>query len=246
MFVSLYNNSQTNKASDGIILIYSSYIDGGLIPMALALEEMGFMRHGGKSLFKKPPCQVVDVETMLAPTTKKFNPAKYVMITGDTRLSPHNNAAVKSLTDDDNFDGSKIKVVLISQAGSEGLDFKAIRQIHILEPWYNVNRIEQIIGRGVRNFSHKDLPFEERNVQIFLYGTILNNVEEESADLYVYRMSELKAVKIGNITRILKQNAVDCNINHDQTLLTTENFKEHEKNKNINSNTFRPYKIRTF
>jgi len=229
---SIYN-SQTNKASDGIILIYSSYIDGGLIPMALALEEMGFMRHGGKSLFKKPPCQVVDVETMLAPTTKKFNPAKYVMITGDTRLSPHNNAAVKSLTDDDNFDGSKIKVVLISQAGSEGLDFKAIRQIHILEPWYNVNRIEQIIGRGVRNFSHKDLPFEERNVQIFLYGTILNNVEEESADLYVYRMSELKAVKIGNITRILKQNAVDCNINHDQTLLTTENFKEHEKNKNI-------------
>jgi len=71
---SIYN-SQTNKASDGIILIYSAYIDGGLIPMALALEEMGFMRHGGKSLFKKPPCQVVDVETMLAPTKKNFSPA---------------------------------------------------------------------------------------------------------------------------------------------------------------------------
>ena len=55
----------------------------------------------------------------------------------------------------------KLKVVLISKAGSEGLDFKCIRQIHILEPWYNTNRIEQIIGRGVRNLSHCLLPFEE-------------------------------------------------------------------------------------
>jgi hypothetical protein len=33
------------KVSEGIILIYSSYIDGGIIPMALALEEMGFSRY---------------------------------------------------------------------------------------------------------------------------------------------------------------------------------------------------------
>ena len=51
-------------------------------------------------------------------------------------------------------------------AGSEGLDFKFIRQVHVLEPWYNMNRIEQIIGRAVRTCSHKDLPFEERNVEI--------------------------------------------------------------------------------
>jgi hypothetical protein len=38
-----------------------------------------------------------------------------------------------------------------------------------------MNRIEQIIGRAVRNFSHKDLPFEKRNVEIFMYGTILGN-----------------------------------------------------------------------
>jgi superfamily II DNA or RNA helicase len=122
--------------------------------------------------------------------------------------------------------GEKIKVVLISQAGSEGLDFKAIRQIHILEPWYNMNRNEQIIGRGVRNFSHKDLPFEKRNVQIFLYGTILKNKLEEAADLYVYRMAEIKAVKIGKVTRLLKQTAVDCIINHEQTKFTPKNFKD--------------------
>jgi hypothetical protein len=115
-----------------------------------------------------------------------------------------------------------VKVVLISKAGSEGIDFKFIRQIHILEPWYNMNRIEQIIGRGVRNFSHKDLPFEKRNVEIFMYGTILDNNTEEAADLYVYRVAEYKAVQIGKVTRVLKESAVDCIINHDQTNFTQE------------------------
>ena len=47
-----------------------------------------------------------------------------------------------------------------------------------LDPWYNMNRIEQTIGRAVRNCSHKDLPFVERNVEIFLHCTILPNKNE--------------------------------------------------------------------
>ena len=240
----------TGNVAEGIILIYSAYIDSGIIPMALALEEMGFTRYGGsnkaKPLFKVPPAPVVDVRTMEPPLNKKdFKPARYVIITGDPRISPDNDADVKAITSDDNIfakdekgdkidiSGSKIKVVLISQAGSEGLDFKAIRQIHILEPWYNMNRNEQIIGRGVRNFSHKDLPFEKRNVQIFLYGTILKNAYEEAADLYVYRISEIKAVKIGKVTRLLKETAVDCIINHDQTEFTPENFKKIPENAHV-------------
>jgi hypothetical protein len=85
-----------------------------------------------------------------------------------------------------------------------------------------MNRIEQIIGRAVRNFSHKDLPFEKRNVQIFMYGTILGDNKEEAADLYVFRVAELKAIQIGNVTRLLKETAVDCIINHDQTNFTQE------------------------
>ena len=217
---------ETGKVSEGVILIYSQYIDSGLIPMALALEEMGFTRYGQKGvkpLFKNKPTEVVDVRTMKEPEDKKnFMPARYTMITGETRLSPNNDFEVKGLTDEDNKYGNKIKVVLISKAGSEGIDFKFIRQIHILEPWYNMNRIEQIIGRGVRNFSHKDLPFEKRNVEIFMYGTIIGNNEEEAADLYVYRVAEYKALQIGKVTRVLKESAVDCIINHDQTNFTQE------------------------
>ena len=86
--------------------------------------------------------------------------------------------------------------------GSEGLDFKNLRQVHIMEPWYNLSLVEQIIGRAVRNCSHKQLPFKERNVEIFLYGTLLNNEDDEAVDLYIYRIAEMKAVQIGRVSRI--------------------------------------------
>ena len=234
--------SPSGEVSEGIILIYSQYIDSGLVPMALALEEMGFTRYGQDvtPLFKTKPTEVVDVRTMKPPKNKKdFLPARYSMITGDPRLSPNNDFEVKGLTNDDkqngNIEGHKIKVVLLSKAGSEGIDLKFIRQVHILEPWYNMNRIEQIIGRAVRNFSHKDLPFEKRNVQIFMYGTLLNDSEEEAADLYVYRVAEYKAIQIGKVSRVLKETAVDCIINSDQTNFTQDKLNS-ILNKDISQN----------
>jgi len=219
-------NKEENVVSEGIVLIYSQYIDSGLIPMALALEEFGFTRYGKevKPLFKKQPTELVDVRTMTPPKDKKtdFMPARYAMITGETRLSPDNEYEVKGLTNANNVEGNKVKVVLISRAGSEGIDFKYIRQVHFLDPWYNTNRPEQVIGRAIRNFSHKDLPFEKRNVQIFMHGTILEDNKEESADLYIYRVAEFKAIQIGKITRILKETAVDCVINSEQTNFTQE------------------------
>jgi hypothetical protein len=230
-------NTKNKEVSEGIILIYSQYIDAGLIPMALALEEMGFTRYAenAKPLFKNKPSDIVDVRTMQTPKDKKdFMPARYALITGDPRLSPNNDYEVKGLTNEDNKDGHKVKVILISKAGSEGIDFKFIRQVHILEPWYNMNRIEQIIGRAVRNFSHKDLPFEKRNVEIFMYGTILGKEnKEEAADLYVYRVAEYKALQIGKVTRILKENSVDCIINYEQSNFSQENISEKLKKSDI-------------
>jgi len=223
-------STNTGAISEGVILIYSQYISGGLLPVALALEEMGFTRFGenAKPFFKTPPTPVVDVRTMKPRKDKNTNfiPARYAMITGDPRISPNNDYDVKALTGLDNKDGNKIKVILISKAGSEGLDFKFIRQVHILEPWYNMNRIEQIIGRAVRNFSHKDLPFEKRNVEIFMYGSLLEDKNEEAADVYVYRVAEFKAKQIGKVSRLLKETSVDCILNYDQSNFSQEIISE--------------------
>lgn len=231
------------KKSKGIVLIYSQYIDGGAVPIALALEEMGFGRFGTapytKNLFKKSPCEPIDALTMKSKSEfeKDSNPgvfrqAKYVMITGHKEFSPNNYADVNYTTNKENSNGELVKVIIISKAAAEGLDFKNIRQTHIMEPWYNMNRIEQIIGRSVRNQSHCNLPFEERNVEIYLHSTLLED-EEESADLYVYRLAEQKAKQIGQVTRLLKEIAVDCLLNISQTNFTQDKLFELASNQNI-------------
>ena len=230
------------KKSKGIIMIYSQYIDGGIIPMALALESMGFSRYASTSAHAKPllkvPKESIDSLTMLPRSEvdpSSFKAAKYTIITGDKFYSQNNADDVKYVTNKENSNGELVKVILISKAASEGLDFKCIRQIHILEPWYNMNRIEQIIGRGVRNLSHCSLPFEDRNVEIYLHGTILNS-DEEAADLYVYRSAEKKTIQIGNVTRVLKETAVDCLLNISQTNFTVDKLNEIVENQNIDIN----------
>ena len=232
------------KKSKGIVAIYSQYIDGGIVPVALALESMGFSRYSSapntKNLFKTPPKSAIDALTMkpiseFTETDAPFHPAKYVMITGDKSFSANNAEDIKYATNADNKHGEQVRVILLSKAGAEGLDFKNIRQIHVLEPWYNMNRIEQIIGRAVRNLSHCALPFEDRNVEIYLHGTELDT-EEEAADLYVYRLAEKKAIQIGNVTRLMKSMAVDCMLNIEQTNFTVEKLNEMAANQNITIN----------
>ena len=58
-----------------------------------------------------------------------FKQAKYSIITGDLSLSPNNIKEIK-ITDNDNINGENVKVVLLSRAGSEGIDFKNVRHYH--------------------------------------------------------------------------------------------------------------------
>ena len=221
------------KTSNGICLIYSQYIDAGVIPMALALEEMGFIRYGeSKNLFNDEYRKKHKISRIDSTTSKpekemkgnKFNPSSYMMITGKQSLSSNWLEDFKVITDKQNKDGENIKVVIITRTGSEGLDFTNIRHMHILDPWYNMNRLEQIIGRGIRFCSHKYLLFEHRNCSIYLYGSLGKNRERETADLYVYRLAEKKSVKIGNVTRVLKEVAVDCVLNISQTNFSFSNM----------------------
>jgi hypothetical protein len=201
------------KTKKGIILIFSQFIDAGCVPIALALEQLGFSRYKNRNLFKTRPTKQVDAFTFSNKDVK--HKAKYIMITGQKDLSPNIEEEVAAVTDENNTNGEKIRVIIISRTGTEGIDFKNIRQVHLMEPWYHNNRANQVIGRAVRNCSHKNLPFEERNVQIYKYGSILPDTSKEATDMYVYRVAERKTIKIGNITRIMKETAIDCMLNKD-------------------------------
>jgi Cdc6-like AAA superfamily ATPase len=239
--------------SDGVILVYSQYIDGGVVPIALALEEYGFTRYSAaganSSFFRSKPTQSIDAITLLPQRqhqaqfpSQPFQPARYSVITGDPTISPDNLYELKALTSENNTNGENVKVVIISVAGSEGLDFKNIRQVHILEPWYNMNLLEQIIGRAIRNCSHKRLPFSQRNVELYLYGTMLTNPDIEAIDLYLYRLSEFKAIKIGTVSRLLRTSAVDCLLNVQHNTQTAAQLNQNVR-QNLSSRKQIDYQV---
>lgn len=82
----------------------------------------------------------VDLKTSREMGDKTFRQASFVMITGDKVFSQNNADYLTNFNSVENKNGEKMK--LISRAGAEGLDYKNIRQLHVLEPCYNMNRIK--------------------------------------------------------------------------------------------------------
>ena len=65
--------------------------------------------------------------------------------------------------------GEIIKVLMITASGSEGINLRNTRYVHIMEPYWHPTRIEQVIGRARRICSHQDLSKELQTVEVFMY-----------------------------------------------------------------------------
>ena len=219
--------------STGIVLVYSQFLKSGIISLALALEEAGITRLNGPPLLKDAPSvSRLDALTMKPDPATQFQ-AKYILVSGSKTYSPDNLTAIQEAVKLENKDGQFVKVILISGAGSEGIDFKFIRQVHILEPWYNMNKMEQIVGRAVRHKSHCALPFQQRNVEIY-YHTVGLDDGEEALDAFIYRYyAETKAIQIGKINRLLKENSVDVLLNIGQMNMTVDKLQTLSANQSI-------------
>jgi hypothetical protein len=207
----IYTILQEIKNSEGIIFIYTNYLKSGVVPLALALEQNGYGRYGEKALLNSNKKSSISYNGIYKEDHKEgedFIQGKYMIISGGS-FTKNLEDKLRVLTHRDNSEGKKIKIIIGSSVASEGLDFKNIRGIHILEPWHNLNKLEQVIGRGIRNCSHKDLSIEKRNVSIYLHTSETSNKNTESIEMYLYRIAEKKSIEIGEIETILKRNAID-------------------------------------
>lgn len=66
----------------------------------------------------------------------------------------------------EDYNKGDIKALLVSRAGSEGLDLKGTSLVQILEPHWNEERQKQVIGRAARFKSHDHLPESRRKVHV--------------------------------------------------------------------------------
>jgi SNF2 family DNA or RNA helicase len=76
------------------------------------------------------------------------------------------------------FNAGVARVLLISDAGGEGLDLKNTSQVHLVEAQWNADKLAQVIGRAVRYKSHT---FGRRHVDIYTYiATLPQDLARES------------------------------------------------------------------
>ena len=83
--------------------------------------------------------------------------------------STNKHELIKQQQSDENKYGQKIQVLFITIAGAEGFSFYNIRKVCIMEPFWNMVKIKQVIGRARRNYSHQKLPITQRNVRVYEY-----------------------------------------------------------------------------
>jgi hypothetical protein len=69
----------------------------------------------------------------------------------------------------DNLYGEVIKVLMITASGAEGINLRNTRYVHIMEPYWNMVRVDQVVGRARRICSHEDLPEALRTVEVWIY-----------------------------------------------------------------------------
>ena len=129
--------------------------------------------------------------------------------------------------------GEIIKVFMITSSGSEGINLRNTRYVHIMEPYWHPVRSEQVIGRARRICSHKALPLALQTVEVFVYLMIFTPEQLKSddaielkrkdlskakppvpmtSDQYLYEISEIKANLTAQLTDAVKESAFDCYI----------------------------------
>ena len=174
--------------SKGIVMIYSRFVWKGIIPTAMALEHAGMKRYDGVPLIHK----------------SSKNIGSYAVITANDEFTSNINNIVQVARSEENKDGAIIKVLIISDKGAEGIDLRNIRCVHVLEPWYHIGKIEQVLGRASRYESHLLLPEQERNVTLFLHAA------KDTVDIRAYDIAETKARGSFKVDEIIQASSMDC------------------------------------
>ena len=111
-----------------------------------------------------------------------------------------------------NDNASQIQVVIGSPSIKEGVSLLRVRQVHVMETYWNHSRLAQVYGRAVRYCSHKTLSTEDRNVMIYIYAATDGSKELSplhSIDLYMLDIADKKREETDPIVRALIDVAVD-------------------------------------
>ncbi len=195
---------------DGNVVVYSCFNKvEGITIFQYVLETSGYEEY-----------TLSQGKTKKRPTFK----GRYCFWQGDDRAK-----ILEIFNSPENRYGDIIKILLITEAGAEGITVKNVRQMHIMEPYWNEVQIRQVIGRAKRMYSHIMLKEGERHVQVYRYKMIFTKEQKDyitrtlnwrldekfTTDEVVGLIAQKKKTVTDQVERFMKQTSVDCYLNKE-------------------------------
>jgi superfamily II DNA or RNA helicase len=163
---------------------------------------------------------------MLISTLLKHCGIPNEIFSGDLNDSKRKNI-LKRFNAEDNMKGEKVRVLIITEAGSEGISILEAGHLHILESSARPVKIIQAIGRVARYKSHDRLSEDERIVHVWRYwsvstsapitldiptedGKVKKKTIKNKAtidEILFYKAKEIE-VEVNRFTKILKEESI--------------------------------------
>ena len=148
----------TITAHQGKHVVFSNFIKNGLHILRDVMLANGWVEYTAS----------LDLST--APKGKVF-------ALWDGSLKDIEKQTIKSVVNSkQNMSGDLIRVILGSPSIKEGVSFKHVQHIHLLDPVWNQSAKSQVEGRAIRFCSHVDIPKDhpilKRHVVIHLYKSV--------------------------------------------------------------------------
>lgn len=241
------------KEDPGNCWCYSNFIRGsGAIVLGLCMEAQGFENFTeNSSVFSTtgssglaPICAGKSLDDVSGERFVRIPKAlRYALLTSET-TGPESAALLELFNSYENRHGEYIKAVVGSPVTRDGLNLANVLQIHLLGPGWNQASAYQAESRAIRSTSHVDLIEEERErlrqegadpatianasitINVYRHAAI-DDQSGTSIDLQMYQLSEIKDREIKRIMRMMKQCAVDCQINYNRNVRVSDISKDY-------------------
>lgn len=234
----------------GTAFVYSNLVKVGIELFQEILLQNGYLEFTESGLYQIKSYHICyycgltysvhDINNVL---DHDFAPATFLTVTGKTEDSidilqeEKQQLIVKYFNNIKNKDGKIIKFVLGSKVMNEGITLKNVREIHILDVHYNLNSIDQVMGRAIRHCVHYDITNENnKNPKVNVYKYVVSIENELSSEEKMYKKAELKYLLVKQIERVLKEGSIDCPLNRPGNIFP----EELEKYKDCKMGTDKP------
>jgi hypothetical protein len=242
-FLKILNNI-TDSNHIGLHLLYSNFrtIEGvGILKMVL--EMNGFAEFKIKKM--------TNSNWDIIEKKEDVNKPKFVLYTGTEsseekeiirniyngtwELVPVtiSNKLFKKSPDNKNMYGDIIKLLMITSSGAEGINLKNTRYVHVVEPYWHMVRVQQVIGRARRICSHESLPEKLQTIKVFIYISTFSpkqknddkhieirlrdvskkdNITPVTTDESLFEIAQGKDTINQQLLKAVKSSAIDCKL----------------------------------